>query len=83
MGEREKDIKKVKALPPFGANCHVFWQWCREKVQQGHDIFVSEYQAPEDFICVWEKQVNSSLTKNTGAKKNVERLFQHRSQRVI
>lgn len=57
-----------------------FWQWCRENVRQGHDVFVSEYQAPDDFICVWEKQVNSSLTKNTGAKKNVERLFQHRSQ---
>lgn len=25
MSEREKDIEKVKALPPFGANCTVFW----------------------------------------------------------
>lgn len=57
-----------------------FWQWCREKVRQGHDVFVSEYQAPDDFVCVWEKQVNSSLTKDTGAKKNTERLFQYRSQ---
>ncbi len=59
-----------------------FWQWCREKVRHGHDVFVSEYQAPDDFVCVWEKQVNSSLTKDTGAKKNVERLFQHRSQKA-
>lgn len=57
-----------------------FWQWCREVTRKGHDVFVSEYQAPDDFVCIWEKQVNSSLTKDTGAKKNIERLFQHRSQ---
>jgi len=52
-----------------------FWQWCRDKVAEGHQVFVSEYQAPDDFVCVWEKRVNSSLTKDTGAKKAVERLF--------
>lgn len=52
-----------------------FWQWCRDKASEGHAVFVSEYNAPDDFICVWEKQVNSSLTKNTGAKKATERLF--------
>ncbi|NOY72404.1 MAG: DNA adenine methylase [Gammaproteobacteria bacterium] len=57
-----------------------FWRWCREMVNDGHDLFASEYKAPDDFICIWEKQVNSSLTKDTGAKNNIERLFQHRSQ---
>ena len=38
-------------------------------------MFVSEYQMPEDFICVWSKEVNSSLTKETGSKKGVEKLF--------
>lgn len=52
-----------------------FWQWCREKKAEGHTIFVSEYKAPDDFICVWEKKVNSSLTKDTGAKKAIEKLF--------
>src|SRR5690554_6823322 len=52
-----------------------FWQWCRDKVAEGHQVFVSEYNAPDDFKCVWEKQVNSSLTKNTGAKKATEKLF--------
>ena len=52
-----------------------FWQWCREKKAEGHTIFISEYNAPEDFRCVWEKEVNSSLTKNTGAKKATEKLF--------
>lgn len=40
-----------------------------------HKIFVSEYNAPEDFTCVWEKSVNSSLTKNTGEKQAIEKLF--------
>jgi DNA adenine methylase len=53
----------------------IFWQWCREKAKEGHTIFVSEYNAPDDFTCVWEKEVNSSLTKNTGAKKATEKLF--------
>ena len=52
-----------------------FWQWCRDKKKEGHTIFVSEYNAPKDFKCVWEKQVNSSLTKDTGSKKATEKLF--------
>lgn len=52
-----------------------FWQWCRNKVAEGHLVYVSEYNAPKDFICVWEKKVNSSLTQNTGSKKAVEKLF--------
>jgi len=52
-----------------------FWQWCREKASEGHTVFISEYNAPEDFLCVWEKSVNSSLTKDTGSKKATEKLF--------
>jgi len=52
-----------------------FWQWCREKASKGHAVFVSEYNAPDDFLCVWEKSVNSSLTKDTGSKKATEKLF--------
>ena len=40
-----------------------------------HTIFVSEYNMPEDFKCVWQKDVCSSLTSDTGSKKNVEKLF--------
>ena len=52
-----------------------FWNWCRKKHNQGHTIFVSEYNAPADFTCVWEKEVNSSLAKDTGSKKAIEKLF--------
>ena len=52
-----------------------FYDWCRERKKEGHNIFVSEYWMPDDFVCVWEKQVNSSLDKDTGSKKAVERLY--------
>lgn len=52
-----------------------FWQWCRHKVAEGHKVYVSEYTAPDDWLCVWEKQVNNTLTKDTGSKKGIERLF--------
>ena len=52
-----------------------FYDWCRHMVNEGHRVFISEYSMPDDFECVWEKPVNSSLTKDTGGKKNVERLF--------
>lgn len=52
-----------------------FWQWCREMVRDGHTVFISEYNAPEDFECVWEKTVNNTLTKDTGSKQGVEKLF--------
>lgn len=53
----------------------MFWKWCREKTKEGHSIFVSEYTAPSDFVQVWEKEICSSLSDNTGSKKGIERLF--------
>jgi len=52
-----------------------FYDWCRERKKEGHNIFVSEYWMPDDFTCVWEKQVNSSLNKDVGSKKATERLY--------
>lgn len=57
-----------------------FWQWCRDRVTDGHKVFVSEYTAPDDFVAVWQMELVSSLTKDTGAKKGVEKLFVHKSQ---
>ena len=52
-----------------------FWDWCRDMASKGYIIFVSEYNAPKDFECVWQKEIVSSLTQNTGSKKAVEKLF--------
>jgi len=61
-----------------GFNHSLFWDWCRKKSKQGHKVYVSEYNAPNDFVCVWHKQAKSSLSANglTGANKvSTERLF--------
>jgi len=52
-----------------------FWQWCRDKANEGHKVFISEYNAPNDFKCLWQKEIVSSLTKQTGSKTGVEKLF--------
>ena len=55
-----------------------FWEWCREKKKEWHTVFVSEYNAPEDFKCVWEKEVKSSLSANWKSwrnKNSTEKLF--------
>lgn len=52
-----------------------FFDWCTQKADEGHLVFVSEYSAPPNFTQIWEKTVTSSLTADTGEKKAVEKLF--------
>ena len=53
-----------------------FWAWCESLCKQGHQVFVSEYAAPNRWVCLWEKsRVASSLTKDTGSKTATEKLF--------
>jgi DNA adenine methylase len=57
---------------------NLFWNWVRNIIKQGHTVFVSEYNAPSDFVCVWQKETNSQLSANGkigGNKVSVEKLF--------
>lgn len=56
-------------------NYDEFWDWIRFLSKSGHKVFISEYNAPDDFECIWTKEVNNTLTKDTGSKKGVEKLF--------
>jgi len=56
-------------------NHKLFWQWCERIANRGVPIYVSEYNAPEGWQCVWQKEVNNTLVKDTGAKKGIEKLF--------
>ena len=61
-----------------------FWDWCREKVNEGHIVFVSEYDAPTDFECIWSQEVKSSLSANGkigGNKISIEKLFKYKEER--
>jgi DNA adenine methylase len=55
-----------------------FWQWCRDKINEKHKMYVSEYNAPDDFVCIWSKDINSNLGGTS--KKATEKLFMHKSQ---
>jgi len=52
-----------------------FWEWVR-KISKDNKVFVSEYNAPDDFICLWEKKVKCDLTKNNTERN--EKLFIHK-----
>jgi DNA adenine methylase len=60
-------------------NNNEFWEWCISKTNENHMVYISEYNAPYDFISIWERELLSSLTKDTGAKKGIEKLFVHKS----
>lgn len=53
------------------------WDWVRE-ISKNNTVYVSEYNAPADFECIWEKQTKSSLSangKSGGSKASTEKLF--------
>ena len=53
-----------------------FWDWCR-KMSEKNLVFVSEYRAPDDFICVWEGEVKTNFAsqRDGATHKAVEKLF--------
>lgn len=51
-----------------------FWNWVRF-VSITSTVYVSEYTAPDDFVCLWQKEVNNTLVKDTGSKQGIEKLF--------
>lgn len=51
-----------------------FYNWCRRMKKQGHLIFISEYEMPEDFKCIWSKQITNAMHQ-TNTKKPIEKLF--------
>lgn len=55
-----------------------FWNWCR-KMSISNKVFVSEYNAPDDFECVWSKEHLANFDCNRGEdtrkKVRVEKLF--------
>lgn len=60
-----------------GINHDEFWQWCRERVYDGHKVYISEYQAPDDFIKIWERTIQNCISLG---KKVTEKLFIYEGQ---
>lgn len=51
-----------------------FWNWCRQIKKIGHKVYISEYEAPSDFTCIWQKEVTNSMN-TTKTYKAIEKLF--------
>lgn len=58
-----------------------FWGWCR-KMSKYNIVLISEYNAPDDFECVWSKETLVNFDCNRGKdldkKKRVEKLFKYK-----
>lgn len=57
----------------------LFWNKVREW-SNTNVVLISEYNAPEDFKCIYEKTLTTTLDKNS-RKKDTERLFIHKFQK--
>ena len=51
-----------------------FWEWCREKTKKGHSVFISEYNAPNDFKCIWQSELKTNMNAKHETKP-IEKLF--------
>lgn len=54
-------------------NHEEYWNWVR-KMSKNNIVLCSEYNAPDDFDCIWNKELTTTLDKNSRSKA-VEKLF--------
>ncbi len=53
-----------------------FWVCMRLLAQTGHQVFISEQEAPDDFTCIWHQSFTRTLDANKNNQfKVVERLY--------
>lgn len=65
-------------------NSNKFWDWVR-LLSERCIVYVSEYNAPDDFECVWSKQLKSSLSANHQSgttTTSVEKLFKYKGNKI-
>ena len=62
-------------------NHTIFWDWCRNQAKEGHQVFVSEYNSPEDFKCLIEIPHKTILDKNSQYPR-VEKLFRYNYENI-
>ena len=70
-----KGTKQYKTSKGF--DHEEFWNWCREKSKE-NIVLISEQEAPEDFVCIWEQEVKRTMNKGNNIKA-AEKLFIHNS----
>ena len=62
-------------------NHDLFWQWA-EKQTKNNIVLVSENEAPNDWVCIWQQQTKTSMNNRHRINK-IEKLFIHKNQLKI
>lgn len=59
-------------------NSEEFWNYMRQ-IGKDNQVFISELEAPDDFVCVWERPFTRTLDRNKNNQfKVVEKLFTYK-----
>ena len=58
-----------------------FYDWCKY-MGQHNIVLISEYWMPDDFDCIWQKQLKCTLDKNSRSNKT-EKLFIYRGDYAV
>ena len=74
-----KNTKQYSANKDF--NHEEFWQWVRD-MSKNNIVIVSELQAPDDFVVIWEQEVTRTQD-NRKREKSIEKMFIYRDCEVI
>ena len=64
-----------------GFNHDDFWEWCRV-MSKNNIVIISEQEAPIDFKCIWEQDVNRTID-NKKSVKVTEKLFIYTGESTI
>ena len=56
-------------------NTDAFWEWTRTR---DYPVYVSEYQAPSDFVSIWRKEKRVLLNSESLTANRTEHLFVHK-----
>jgi len=57
-------------------NYEEFYEWCIKKHNEGHKVFISEYEMPENrFKSIWEKEIILTINNLQQPIKKTEKLF--------
>lgn len=87
-----KDFREIKNIQDYVIYCDIpyrnttkyktekfpyeeFYDWCRE-MSKDNIVLISEYNMPEDFKCIWQKESKVNFDSNRkNSDKRVEKLF--------
>lgn len=58
-----------------------FWEYMRKLAKDGHQVYISEEHAPDDFICIGQKPLRRTLDRNKANNfMATEKLFVYKEQ---